>query len=92
MTDAENAVCRFGFDPATIGLRHRGWWIIDEPDEDDARAGAKKGYLCVKARDGASNPPDTKAGLYPNYVGTTQDDYDCTYRYYYYSPLAEYSI
>lgn len=74
----------FGFRPETIGLRHRGWWIIENPDEDDESVGAVKGDLCVKARDGASNPVDVDAFKQGECMGTVQDSFDYTYRYYYY--------
>ena len=93
MSDETNIVTtddikgRFGFDPEAVGNRHRGWWIVEAPDEDDAMAGAQAGDLCIKSRDGASNPPDCRAGSFSNYVGTIEDSFDCTYRYYYYRPL-----
>lgn len=74
----------FGIDPTTIGIRHRGFWISEEDDEDSKYD--KKGYLGVKARDGAANEPDCTVGKYPNYVGTECDDFDPTYRYYYFKP------
>jgi len=77
----------FGLDPTKIGIRHRGFWIIDEPDPYSNYE--KKGYLCVEARDGASNSPDCSVGLYPNYVGTEEDSFDRTYRYYYFKPSPE---
>ena len=79
----------YGFDPMDIGLRHRYWWIVEVLDEEDRIAGAKVGDLCVKARDGASNPPDPNAFKKPNYRGTVQDEFDCTYRYYYFAPLVD---
>lgn len=77
----------FGFDPATIGLRHRSWWIVEEPDDDDQEVGAEKGWLCVRARDGASNPVDWSATKWPNFVDSREDGFDCTYRYYWFKPL-----
>lgn len=64
----------FGFDPAIIGMRYRGFWIIDKPDPWSYYE--KEGYL-----------PDCSVGKYPNYVGTEQDSFDCTYRYYYFKSL-----
>lgn len=85
MTDeAHQIIAIFGFDPETIGLRHRGFWIIEKPDEDDQSVGAKTGDLCVKARDGASNPIDAGAFKVGECIGSVQDSFDCTYRYYYY--------
>lgn len=75
----------FGFDPTHIGLRHRGFWIVEEDDPDSEYE--KKGYLGIKARDGASNEPDCSVGKYHNYVGAEEDSFDRTYRYYYFKPL-----
>lgn len=77
----------FGFNPVDIGLRYRGFYIIKTPDPFSAYA--KKGYLAVEARDGASNEPDCSVGKYPNYVGTEEDDFDRTYRYYYFKPVKD---
>ena len=77
----------FGLNPETVGNRFRGYWIIDEPDPFSMYE--KTGYLCVNARDGGSNEPDCTVGKYPNYVGTETDDFDCTYRHYYFKPLEE---
>lgn len=67
---------RFGFHPHEIGIRNRGW------DMDG-------GNLQVCARDGGSNDIDTEAMQYPNFLGTEEDDFDCTYRYYTYRPLTD---
>ena len=83
----EEVIKQFGFDPETIGLRHRSWWIVEEPDEDEEVNEIKKGYLCVNARDGAENDEDESAYGYPNFVMTMEDSFDGTYRYYYYKPL-----
>lgn len=79
----------FGFYPTSIGLRPRSYWTLDETniDDDDRAAGAFPGCLCVKTRDGESNDMDLEALRLPNFVGTTQDAFDGTYRYYYYRPL-----
>ena len=79
----------FGFNPTEVGNRHRGFWIIEEVEYEEAMGGAKKGDLCIKSRDGGSNPPDCNAGSYGNYIGTTEDGFDITYRYYYYRVLEE---
>lgn len=79
----------FGFRPESIGNRYRHHWVITEPDEDDERAGAKAGCLCVRARDGASNPVDAEACKHPNFIGTVEDDFDHTFRYYYYRTLTD---
>ena len=75
----------FGLNPEEIGLRYRDYQIVDTDDPWESIA--KKGYLAVCARDGASNEPDCTVGKHPNYVGTFSDDYDCTYRYYIFKPL-----
>jgi len=77
----------FGLDPRDVGLRHRNFWIIKEPDPYSYYE--KKEYLCVEARDGGSNEPDCTVGKYPNYVGSECDSFDITYRYYYFKPLKE---
>lgn len=77
----------FGFNPQDVGVRHRGWWMIENPDETDLQIGAEKGFLCVKARDGASNFMDDTVDKIKNYVGTIEDSFDCTYIYYYFKPL-----
>ena len=79
----------FGFDPVTIGLRYRNHYILEELDETEIYAGAQIGDLCVESRDGADNPYDVDAGKKPNYRGDIEDPGDCTYRYYYFSPLNE---
>ena len=83
----EEAIQTFGFNPDTIGLRHRGWYIVKAIGEEEENGGAKIGYLAVKTRDGGSNKLDASACWHPNFAGTSEDGFDCTYRYYYYSPL-----
>jgi len=78
----EEARQRYGFDPEGMGLRHRGWWIVDEKD-----GMATKGDLCVCARDGGGNDPDCSVDKHPNYKGSEEDCGDCTYLYYYFAPL-----
>ncbi len=85
--DKDEVIKKFGFDPESIGLRHRGWWIVWKLDESEYMADVETGWLAVKARDGASNPPDPDAFRKSNYKVTLEDDFDCTYRYYYFSPL-----
>lgn len=85
MTEAEE----FGFDPRSIGNRYRTHWIIVEPDEDDESVGAEVGYLCVRARDGASNSMDYDAIRMPNFLATQEDGFDRTYRYYWFKPLEQ---
>lgn len=78
---------KFGINPETIGRRHRGWWIVEEIDEEEEYAGAKIGDLCVKTRDGAYNPIDINAFKVGNCIGSQEDGFDNTYRYYYYRAL-----
>ena len=84
-SDIEIIKKTFGLDPTTIGNRPRGFSILKEDDVYSDYA--KKGYLSCCARDGGSNEPDCTVGKYPNYVGTECDDFDYTYRYYYFKPL-----
>ena len=57
----QEIIKKFGVDPDAIGNRPRGWWIVTEIDDEEEFAGAKIGDLCVKTRDGGSNPIDPKA-------------------------------
>ena len=77
----------FGATPATVGNRPRGWWIVAEVEEEEKMAGAEIGDLCIKTRDGGSNAVDFSAGTYVNFRGSSEDGFDCTYRYYYFAPL-----
>lgn len=77
----------FGFYPENIGLRFRGFSVIEEVDERERTVGITKGCLCVRARDGSTNPVDMKALKLTNCVTSFEDDFDNTYRYYYFSPL-----
>lgn len=86
MTDDEVANA-FGFNPDTIGNRNRGWWIVDEPDEAEKHHGIEKGFLCVRTRDGGANPICTESIKLGDCVTTVEDDFDGTYRYYYYRPI-----
>lgn len=85
--EKEEIIKLFGINPDTIGLRNRGYWIIDSIDDEERYGNADIGYLCVKARDGGGNPMDIDAIKIPNCVGTSEDGFDCTYRYYYFKPL-----
>lgn len=82
----EDVIERFGFDPMTVGLRHRGWAIITEEsfDEEDGWAGAKVGDLIITARDGWENPVDENAYKLPAFLNDMEDIGDSTYRYYYF--------
>ena len=80
---------KYGFDPETIGLRHRGWFIVEVIEDEENQAGAEIGDLAVRTRDGGYNAPDPAAFRKANYRGTACDGFDMTYRYYYYKPLVE---
>lgn len=90
----ENVKTAFGLVPEEIGLRFRGWYILNKDDakeyNEDFYLGepVEEGYLCVRARDGASNPCDSDAFRHPNFITTCEDDFDNTYRYYFFKPLA----
>lgn len=79
----EEAIKEFGFNPEHIGLRHRGWWVIEDDKDDDA----PKGSLCVSARDGGNQERDAGAYKKENYISCVQDDTDVTYVYYHFKPL-----
>lgn len=85
----QEAIEKFGFDPESIGLRHRAWYIVEKIEDEEESGNAQIGYLAVRARDGASNKVDAAACRYSNFVGTSENGFDSTYRYYFYSPLAE---
>lgn len=82
--DKNEVVAMFGVDPDCVGNRPRGWWIVDSLDSEEENAGAQVGDLCVKTRDGASNPISVEAFKVGNCIGSSEDGFDCTYRYYYY--------
>ena len=77
----------YGISPNSVGNRPRGYWIVEEVEEEEDRAGAEVGDLCVKTRDGGSNPLDPDAFKVGNCIGSSEDGFDCTYRYYYYRKL-----
>lgn len=83
----EEAIKIFGFNPVGIGNRYRGWHIVDEIEQEEENGNAKIGYLAVKTRDGGSNPISADACKLPNFVGSAEDGFDGTYRYYYYAPI-----
>lgn len=87
--EIEQIIEKFGVNPKKIGNRYRGHWIVDKVDDEEEYGGAKIGYLCVKARDGGSNVIDIDSLKIPNCVGTSQDNWDCTYQYYYFKPLEQ---
>jgi len=84
--DIKNKYC---IDPNSIGNRPRGWWIVENIDEEEEIAGAKVGDLCVKTRDGGSNPIDPNAFKVGNCIGSAEDGFDRTYRYYYYRAVEQ---
>lgn len=77
----------FGIDPETIGYRNRAWWIVERIEDEEIYGQAEIGDLCVKTRDGGGNPIDINAFKVGNYVGTAEDCFDETYRYYYYRAI-----
>lgn len=77
----------YGVNPESIGNRPRGWWILTEIEDEEEQGNAQTGDLCVKTRDGGSNPIDPDAFKQGNCVGSSCDGFDCTYRYYYYRAL-----
>ena len=83
----EEAIATFGIDPDETGNRPRGWWVVSDPDYEEQMHNIEKGFLCVKTRDGGSNPICKDALKSGDCVTTFEDDYDRTYRYYYYRPL-----
>lgn len=82
-----DVIAAFGVDPEAVGNRPRGWWIVDEVDDEERIADAQIGDLCVKTRDGASNPISAGAFRVGNCIGSAEDSFDHTYRYYYYRRL-----
>lgn len=84
----EEAIETFGVDPEITGNRPRGWWIVTAIDDEEEYGNAQIGDMCVKTRDGGSNPIDPDAFKVGNCVGSSEDGFDRTYRYYYYRPLA----
>lgn len=86
--DRDEVIEKFGINPDATGNRPRGWWIVDEIDDEESSGNAQKGYLCIKTRDGGSNPICMDALQKPNCVGSSEDGFDSTYRYYYYKPLS----
>jgi hypothetical protein len=80
----EEVIIKFGVDPEAVGNRPRGWWIVDEIDSEEEQGGARVGDLCVKTRDGGSNPISAAAFQIGKCVGSSEDGFDRTYRYYYY--------
>lgn len=82
----------FGFNPETIGGRHRAFWVVQKIEHEETTAGAELGDLCVKTRDNGIDYFDVEAARKPNYRGTSTDSFDPTYRYYYFSPKSNNSV
>ncbi len=87
--EKEDAVKKFGLNPDAIGNRPRSWWIVETIEDEEAYVGAEIGNLCVKTRDGGSNPIDSDAFKEGDCIGTQEDGFDCTYRYYYYRAIEQ---
>ena len=85
--DKAEVIKKFGVDPDAIGNRNRAWWIVTSIGDEEICSGAKIGDLCIKTRDGASNPIDPGAFKVGNCVGSIEDQFDRTYRYYYYREI-----
>lgn len=85
--EKQEIIKTFGVDPDQIGNRPRGYWVVEKVEDEEASVNAKIGDLCVKTRDGGSNPIDTEALKKENCVGSSTDGFDCTYRYYYYKAI-----
>ena len=83
----QEIIDKFGFDPESVGNRPRGFFIVESIEEEESQGNAKIGDLCVKTRDGASNPIDPNAFKVGNCVGSAEDCFDRTYRYYYYRAI-----
>ena len=82
--NTEDIIKIFGVNPEKIGKRNRCWSVVDEIEEEEKNAGAKIGDLRIRTQDGGYNPIDIEALKIENFVGTSVDYFDCTYRYYYY--------
>ena len=87
--EKQEAMEIFGFDPEHVGMRHRGWWVVEEPDADEVAMGVQAGDLCVCGRDGGGNAIDPGAFCKPNYRASMEDWSDRTYRNYYFAPLVK---
>jgi len=85
--EIQDIIDKFGVNPNSVGNRPRSFWIIDKIEDEEEYGNAQIGDLCVKTRDGASNPIDPEAFKIGNCVGSSEDGFDCTYRYYYYKAL-----
>ena len=83
----EEMIAKFGIDPEQTGNRPRSSWIVERIDDEEEQGNAQIGFLCVKTRDGSANPICMEALQKPNCVGTAEDGFDRTYRYYYFKPL-----
>jgi len=86
---AEAIERRFGVSVNEVGNRPRGWWIVELIEDEEKAAGAKVGDLCVRTRDGTSNPIDVAAFKVGNCIGSVEDSFDNTFRHYYYRELVK---
>jgi len=85
----EEIKATYGIDPNSIGNRNRGFFIVKEIEYEEELAGAVVGDLAIKTRDGGSNPIDVDSIKLGNCIGTAEDSFDRTYRYYYYRATGE---
>ena len=88
--EIEEIIEKFGVNPTKTGNRPRCYWVLEQEDQiefEEASAGCRVGDLVVKTRDEGSNPIDPDAFRQGNCIGTSEDGFDCTYRYYYYRAL-----
>ena len=87
--NSEEVIEKYGVNPSEVGNRFRSWWIVEVIEEEEALGNAQIGDLCVRTRDGGSNPIDPEAFRMGNCVGSSEDGFYCTYRNYYYRPIKE---
>ena len=85
--DKEEIIKKYGVDPDIVGNRPRSYWIVSKVEHEEECGNAVIGDLCVQTRDGGSNPIDPEAFKMGNCVGSSEDGFDCTYRYYYYRAI-----
>lgn len=76
----------YGFDPTHVGSRHVNYWVVRGIGEDEIKAGAEKGDLCVKTMDTGEIPQDINAKARTNFVGTSTSKVDPRIRFYYFKP------
>lgn len=84
----EEIMEKFRVDPTKVG-RYREHWLVEYVlDAFEEEHNIKPGDLCIRCRDGADNPIDENATEHSNFINSQEDDFDPTYRYYYFRPLA----